>query len=491
MVFAKHGMSLDDALKYVQEGNAPAAETIANHLLKQNAKNVAAIRILALASSIRRDNAKAVALLKKCISMRPKEHTLYRDLGAVYLTGAKFDEGLDAYNRALKLVPDDPETVVGKADLLEKAGRFDACRESIERYINDGTATTPMFNIMARLEARQGNHDRAIELAMRDVNVPGKPAREVSMLWRIVGENYEKKGDYAKAFDAFQKSNSVFQARFNRQEMQEFADSMIAIFTRENLARIPQARDRSELPIFVSSKPRSGSTLVEQIIHSHPSAYGAGEINNFSNIVSHLQEEIGSVQLYPDCIADLTQQHVDDLAGRYLKEMRRLGPGAKRVANKNLDTYRHMGMIQIILPAARIINVFKDPLDNCFGIFMASLNVNHVPYSSTLEDIAFAHIQFERMMNHWRSVLDVKMLEVPYEQLVEDSDTWIRKIIEFTGLPWNDQCLRYYEAKRDVITLSYDQVRKPIYKSAVARWKKYEEFLGPLKKALAEAEVTS
>lgn len=487
MVFATHGSTIDDACRHIDAGNPVAAEQIAQGILARSPKDLGATRVMGLAAALRRDINKSVSLLKRCIAMAPGEWVLYRDLGKVYLEAGRFEEGLEAYNKALKLKPDDEGAIVGKADLFEKSGRHDEARAFLRPFEERGELTFPMVAILSKLELRDGRCREAIKLIEPHLTNTHRPPREIGMLLQTLAQCHEKLGDVDRAFEAYSKAKAAQALPFDRKKYEASVDAMMSIFTRANLARVPKARDITELPVMIASMPRSGSTLVEQIIHAHPQAFGGGELPYLPQIAATMQEEIGSIQSFPECIADITQSQVDALGARYLKEVKRLAPGKKRIVDKGLDNYRYLGLIQLLLPGARVIHVHKEPLDNCFGIFMANLDADRVRYSTDLQNIAFAYRQYQRLMEHWREELDLKLLDVPYESLVEDSEGWIRKIIAFCGLSWSDQCLRYYEVKRDVITLSYDQVRKPIFKSAVKRWKKYEAHLGTLKSALGVA----
>ena len=199
-------------------------------------------------------------------------------------------------------------------------------------------------------------------------------------------------------------------------------------------------------------------------------------------MILELQGTIGSIQTYPACIADLTERNLDELSKSYLDVLKRIGRNAVRVTNKQLNNYDHLAMVSLLFPGARVIHIHRDPLDTCFSCFMAALNA---PWASDLRNMAFAYRQYQRVMQHWHEVLDLPILDVAYEDLVDDPDRWIRESIEFCGLEWDERCLRYYESDRNVLTMSYDQVRQPIYKSAVKRYEKYEAFLGPLREALA------
>jgi hypothetical protein len=274
--------------------------------------------------------------------------------------------------------------------------------------------------------------------------------------------------------------------KFEPQPHVEKNDRIISTLSAQNLAVLPRAANRSELPVFIACMPRSGSTLVEQIIHAHPQAFGAGEIDHIRALVDTLQEQIVSFQPYPACIADLKQNQLDQFSEAYLQDLRKLGPGAQRVVNKNLLNYRHLGMISMLFPGARVIHIKRNRIDKCLACLMAALDPAQFEWIADPRHTGLVWREYERLMAHWREVLDIPMLEVSYEELVEHTEREIRRIIEFCGLPWDDQCLRYWEADRKVLTLSYDQVRKPIFKTAVMRYKRYEQFLGPLIEALGE-----
>ena len=273
---------------------------------------------------------------------------------------------------------------------------------------------------------------------------------------------------------------------FHPGEYVEQVDQLIGMFSAENLAVLPRAKNKSELPVFIACMPRSGSTLVEQILHAHPKAVGIGEHDDLHNLVGNLQERIESFQTYPACIADLRQPHLDQFSESYLTLCRKLGKGATRVVNKHLINYRHLGMVEMLFPGARVIHIRRNRIDNGLACYMAALSPAQFPWIADQRHVGLVWREYERLMTHWREVLKTPILEVCYEELVEDTEGQIRRIIDFCGLEWDDRCLRYYEVDRKVMTLSSDQVRKPIFKTAVMRYKRYEEFLGPLKESLGE-----
>jgi hypothetical protein len=180
----------------------------------------------------------------------------------------------------------------------------------------------------------------------------------------------------------------------------------------------------------------------------------------------------------------MTVEIADQFAAQYLSRMKAADADAKRVVNKMLEQDRLVGFIWMLLPGARIIHIKRDPLDTCLSCYTRHLNLNRMTYARNLEHLGLVYREHERLMEHWKSTLDLPFLTVQYEELVAEQERVSRQVIEFLGLPWDDRCLRYWENDRAVMTLSYDQVNKPIYDSSIGRWKNYERHLGPLKKAL-------
>ncbi len=230
--------------------------------------------------------------------------------------------------------------------------------------------------------------------------------------------------------------------------------------------------------------PRSGPTLVDQIIDAHPDAHGAGEIEDVEQMARQLQVHLDAYDPYPHCVADLTQEAADRLASSYQTRLEQLGRGAARVVNKSLENYKHLGLVAMLFGGARIIHCRRHPLDTCLSCYMGGILPSRAPYVTDLCHLGLVYRQYERLMRHWEAVLDLPILEIVYEDLVEDLEGVSRRLIDFLGLDWDERCLRYYESGRTVLTLSYAQVTKPIYRSAVGRYKHYERHLAPLTAAL-------
>jgi hypothetical protein len=246
--------------------------------------------------------------------------------------------------------------------------------------------------------------------------------------------------------------------------------------------------DASQIPIFVLGMPRSGTTLIEQIIASHPMVHGGGELQALNEIVLGGREVTDNVIPFPESVPALDPSAVQQIGARYVDVLRRLavkaGRNAERVTDKMPSNYYFVGLIHLALPNAKIVHAVRDPVDTCISCFskLFSAEQNH---TYDLGELGRYYRRYQRLMEHWRHVLPPgRMLEVRYEEVVADLEGQVRRIISHCGLPWDDRCLSFHKTERPVRTASATQVRQPIYKSAVGRWRVYEEQLGPLLDAL-------
>ncbi len=280
-------------------------------------------------------------------------------------------------------------------------------------------------------------------------------------------------------------ANSLMKRPFDRIAYARTVDELLGFFSKNLAKAVSAGTNMSELPVFIAGMPRSGTTLVEQIIHAHPQAFGAGELIDIEVLRASLQERLGVVEPYPACVRHLTQVRIDEFADEYLDRISSLGGDtAHRVTNKSLDNYRNLGLVSLLLPQARVVYCRRDPMDNCLSIYMNRFHPVKHAYATDLADIGFVYKQSERIMEHWKEVLDLRIFEIRYEDLVADQQRLSRELIEFCGLEWDEECLRFHESDRSVMTLSYHQVSQPMYSSAVARYKNYADYIEPLEQAL-------
>ena len=297
----------------------------------------------------------------------------------------------------------------------------------------------------------------------------------------------EKKGRYSAAFEAYTLANNL-----NR----EAAQTKGILFQPErHIERIQQTIDffndevfhgketvnlgnKTEVPIFIVGMPRSGTTLVEQIISSHPQAAGAGELGGIEQMSLQMSTAAKSQHAYPDCIRDLTVDTAQALSQEYLEKLMRDKGLSQRIVDKTWYNFYFLGMIALLFPDARVVHCLRDPRDVAVSCFFS--NFNSIHWSWKIEDIIAYYTSYLRLMKHWQSVLPIKIFDVSYENLVRNQEKISRQLVDFCGLDWSDDCLTFYNNQRAVQTASRVQVRKPIYDKSIARWKHFENELSLL-----------
>ena len=481
---AKRSQRLEESRQAFNVGDIAGAEHICHTLLRANKADAQALHILSVIASSRGDDKAAVALLNRCVVIDPRNAVFHNDLARVHALAGRYELALAGLERTLTLQPGHVQALTDQADILERSGQHARARKLLEPYVQAGTVNLDMALVAVRLLDHAGQTQAAIDMARRLLAAPdGAPATRRFLL-RLLGRLYEKTGDYNAAFDVFTQANQAERHLFVPADHARDLDALIGAFSAAAMARLPRSTHASQMPVFIACMPRSGSTLVEQVIHAHPLAHGAGETTLLLKAIVGLPAELGVSLAYPYCVGALDQATVDRVSTQYLQAIAALGNGAQRVTNKHLLNYLHLGMVARLFPGARVIHIRRNRLDNGLACFMASLSPVVMPWASDLRHIGFAFRQYERLMDHWRATLDLELLDVQYEDVVEDTEAQIRRIVDFCGLPWDERCLRFWEAERVVLTPSYDQVRRPIFRSALQRWRKYEAFLGPLQEAL-------
>ncbi len=465
-------------------GDMAHAASICDGLIRRNPRNFKALAILGQVAKTRGDLDTAASYVQRCIALRPRDPDPHILLGEIQTARGRHDDAIDCYDRVLRLQPDRDAAITGKAEAYEKSGRHELARSLIAPYVETGRETPGMAVMQARLDLRDGDYESVIALVNRHRSADAGRGNVQWHLSVLLGRALDGVGRHDEAFAAYRRGNEAAGVSFKPDAWRRSTDDIIEAFSPQQFARLPRATNGSPVPVFIVGMPRCGSTLVETIIDAHPEAHGAGELTTLHDLAGSLAFDIGSALPWPQCVADLTGNDVDAIGRRYLDHLAPLAPDAKRIVDKLPANYRRVGLIGLILPGARIIHCRRHPLDTCFSCYMHPFDPAIHPYSTDLANLGAVYVDYERLMTHWRDALDIPMLEVQYETLVENQEQVTREIIEFCGLDWDDRCLRFHERHRIVLTASYGQVTKPIYTTAVARYRNYEHHLGPLISAL-------
>lgn len=409
-------------------------------------------------------------------------------LGSIYYKKADYDKALEYYKQAHKF-SNEIEITGYIASILERRSEFDAANELIKPLIESGNTNPQILLTYSALSRKYNTQRIAIgSIERKLVNDDFDTMSRVG-LYSELGKQYDALKEYDQAFKNYEKAN-LLEREYNKQvqhlietgELDNLKPSDIdkwpEKYNKNFWKSLPKSDNTSSRPIFVVAMPRSGTTLVEQILSSHPDIAGAGELRDI-NDYSYL---IGNNKLHdksPASLINVTQKQLSDCAGKYLATLDQRSTDALRVVDKMPANFFHIGLISLLFPNAHIIHMIRDPRDICLSMYFQRFGA-HMTFSTDLEELADYQLSYQHIMKYWHQVLDIPILDVVYEDLVENQEAMTRKMIDFCGLEWNDKCLSFYENKRDINTPSYDQVRKPMYKKSVARWKNYEQHLKPL-----------
>ncbi len=402
-------------------------------------------------------------------------------------------EGAEYARKAIALAPANAVPVAYFGRALQSLGRIEEAdeqfRRSIELEPRQGFAYHALVHNHKVKEDERPMVTKMEELS-RDV---GLPRREIIQLEYGLGKAHEDLGEYEKAMHHFDRANRIDHelkigvAPFRKEELLETANFLISTFTADFLERHRRIGSNCDLPIFVVGMMRSGTTLAEQILSSHSDVGGAGEQlfwpeNSGSSEKLFITNRGESV---------LDERRLKSLTQTYLDLLRKIAPGKRCVVDKMNTNYLLLGLLNIAFPNARIVHMRRHPVDTCLSIWATPV-ANGINLCADKGNVVFAYQQYLRIMTHWREVLPKdRFLDVQYETLVSDRERVTKEMVEFCGLPWDNACMRPEDNTRSVKTPSVWQVRQPVYKTSMERWRKYEPWLGPFAELFEQAETAA
>ncbi len=423
----------------------------------------------------------AINTLEQAAEIDPNNLEILVTIGATLREQNHPSRALYHLEKALALHPDSYLALYNKANALHDLGRFPEADPLLRRALELQPDFAPAYSVLvtgtkyissSHADIRSGESMLALE----------KPGSSNAMLLHFaLGKAYDDCEEYDKAFGHYQRGNRIKHrsATFHREAPRLFVDRLISTFSRNFPDRARAHGCSSELPVFVVGMPRSGTTLIERIIASHPQAHGIGESTQLNEITEKISQ-IFSTSLESCPINALTEKHLSGLAGSYLEAATKMaGTAPLRVVDKMPQNFFHLGWINLLFPRARIIHCRRNPLDTCLSIFFQFFPGDH-PYAYDLTDLATYYAEYLRLMDHWRTTLTVPMLEVDYEDLIADPVELSKKIIRFLGLAWDPSTLAFHQKKGMVQSASSWQVRQPLYSRSVHRWRNYQEHIAPL-----------
>ncbi len=398
----------------------------------------------------------------------------------------RLPEAIQACEAALKLKPTMIETNSLYGVLLKSVGRLEEAGQQFEKTLQLAPEAYGIYANLADLQKFKADnpHLRAMEKIFAEA---ADPASDRYMpLHFAIGKAYDDIGEYQKAFAHFKAGTAQKRAKLNYVESQtlSFFDAIESVFSEAFMKNPPYPGKSTDVPVFIVGMPRSGSTLVEQVLSNHPGAFGAGEIKEFSRQLNMLRGRFPGLPKYPQIVQKMNPPQFNVLAEGYLGRLLALAPNSPRITDKLLTNYYFVGLLHILFPKAKFIHTRRNPVDTCLSAY-TKLFKDDMPHSYDLGELGRYYRKYDSLMAHWERVLPPGVMKtVVYEDVVDDMPKMARELIAFIGLPWDDACLSFHESARPVKTASVVQVRQPVYSSSVGRWKRYGDDLKPLIDAL-------
>ncbi len=426
---------------------------------------------------------------RKALNLAPEVPGLYKLLAQAAMVCSGWDEAMEIVEEGLKLSPNNEGLLLQKASILEKKGKDEEAFKIVKKFFSGRSDYNPQaVSILATLCKKFHVEKEGIELLEEALKNERLSQGFISSTKFTLAELYDSIGEYDKAFEALKEANDLVPRIYHPKKEEEYFEALKKVFTKEFFEKAPRARIKTQKPIFIVGMPRSGTSLTEQILATHPDVFGAGELSKIGEISSMLSYWLKKNIPFPYICHHLTEDILDKAAKEYLDFIDSLSGGKFLfVTDKMPQNFVYLGLIVLMFPEVKIIHCRRNPMDTCLSNYFQNFAAAGLGFTYNLEDLGHYYRLYLDIMDHWKKVLPVKIYDNNYEELVQNPRENIKKLLDFCGLSWYEGCLEFYKTKRDVKTASYDQVRKPIYKKSVARWKRYEKHLEPLRKIL-EAE---
>ncbi|MGH1349929.1 MAG: tetratricopeptide repeat-containing sulfotransferase family protein [Methyloligellaceae bacterium] len=462
---------------------------------------------------------KAYPLVQKAVKLAPEAGLSWYLMGTCLHRQYKCDAAIAAFESAEKVGHKTAILFSEKAMCLTKLNRFEEAQITIDHALLTEPGSSNVLQVKAAIHEMKGEVDKAKDCYERVLKQhPGEPTilfrlsdmkrlsqenfeqcdiahdifqnrsltpEQISLLLFARAKEEERRGNYDTAFSLYVQANKLIHEAYplNRDNITARTNVHIRAFTRELFENFAPFGSKSKKPVFIVGMPRSGTTLVEQILSSHPDIIAAGEIECIGGIEKKLMKlsgEMGSP--YPYSFSKIDPGSLKNFARHYTQYVARyVSESSKHITDKMPTNFLNLGLIHLIFPNAKIIHIKRNPLDTGLSCFFKKFHDSvNLSFAFNLEDIGFFYNEYERLMAHWQSLMPEAIFDVQYEDLVENQESVVRNLLKHLELEWNDNCLEFYNNTRGVTTASMHQVRQPIYKKAIGNWQRYEKHLGAL-----------
>ena len=478
---------LVQAQNYHQQQDLERAKQAYQQVLEHSAANVPALHGLGrIALDIGMLDT-AAEFFTIALQAEPGNIAVNKSLALLFTRQNRIDEAIELYSNILRMDSANGYVCGELARLYLLSGDIDAALEHFRQAFEINPSDPKNLHGLIQLNPQSITPEvlKAVETQLEE---PDLALNERSSFYFALGAIHDRAGRYDEAFANYSVANLAKPLNYDADQHSRLVTNTIDTFTSKLFEKYAYAGNSSSRPVFIIGMPRSGTTLVEQILASHPDIHAAGELNHIEQLVAALSSQAERQLAYPQMLKDISSDDIRCLADSQLQLIDNLaGNEALRVTDKMPLNFLHLGLIALLFPNAHIIHCRRNPLDTCLSCYFQNFSGNHA-YAGDLENLGHFYRQYERLMLHWYSVLPVLIHTVDYEKLIDEPESTSRQLLAYLGLDWDEACLQFHHTPRQVQTASLVQVRRPLYRSSVERWREYDKHLSPLKAALANED---
>ncbi len=435
--------------------------------------------------------AEAIQYAERAKALKPNQAEIHSVLGRIYNECGFTEKAKCSYEEALKIDSQSISAYLGRGHLLMQNGDLKSATKDFKQVLSLDSDSLGARLALVQVNKVKSNDENMNALVAQSSKIDTFSDREAIPLHFALGKCYEDTKQYASAFKHYTAGCKLKRNRieYSADNNDLITKNIMDFFTKNNIDQLRSDACDSNLPIFVLGMPRSGTTLTETIIASHPMVYGAGELDDILELAVH-NHSLNNTNLnslgYPLNMQDITQAELKAMGESYIKGLQERAPVSPRITDKMPANFNFLGLIHLMLPNAKIVHVKRNPIDTCLSCYNKLFNRSQLQ-SYDLQEIGRYYKNYAALMDHWRKVLPPgSFYEIQYEDIIADAGGQSRALIDYCGLEWNEACLDFHKTKRNIRTASVTQVRQPIYKTSVEKWRHYEKHLGPLLDALGD-----
>ena len=467
-------------------GNYQEAVSILQQVLENNPIHMNAMMGLASCYQMMGNQVGAVVEYRKIIDKYPGDVGAHIRLGDTCLAMGNLDGARTVYKQALNLHPGDEDAIAGLAAIALRCNNRDSAYELILPLIEGNSENVSIAILFSEICTDTVQCNESIDRLNKILRSNGLTHDLRQKLQFALGSAYDKMHLYDKAFEAYTAGNRLIKITYDPAESQKVLDRYIKLWGRDLLKSLRTAgrSEKKPQPVFIVGMPRSGTSLLEHMLASHPLVTACGEQQLITNLTAALPSLLKTATTYPECIREAEKESFPVMAEWYLDEIGRILNADSIIATDKAPlNFWHLGFVQLLFPDAKILHCVRNPLDCSLSNYFQNFT-GRLSWASDLASLGDYFRKYQRLMQHWNAVLDVGILDVRYENMVTRAEETCREVLDFCGLPWDDRCLRHHETDRPVVTASYGQVFKPLYNTSIDRWKNYDQHLAQLHESL-------